>query len=116
MELVGKGRALLACPEELAGFSAPREKAFFFEGDGNDIISGKGKIITLDGKDITSQMVKGAKKTLQLAKKHNIKYAIMKKTSPSCGYGKIYRKGRLVKGDGVTAALLKKEGIKIIPD
>lgn len=114
VKLVGKGKALLVCPEELGGLSTPREKAYFFEGDGKDVIAGKGKIITLDGKDITSQMIEGAKKTLKLAKKHNIKYAIMKKNSPSCGCGKIYIKGKLVKGDGVTTALLKKEGIKII--
>jgi uncharacterized protein YbbK (DUF523 family) len=116
IELVGKSRVLLVCPEELAGFSTPREKAEFLGGDGSDIISGKGKIVTLDGKDITSQMVKGAERTLQLAKKYNIRYAIMKKNSPSCGYGKIYRKGRLVKGDGFATAILKKEGIKIIPN
>ena len=112
--MVGKGDALLVCPEELGGLLTPRERAEFLEGEGKDVISGKGKIITSSGKDITSQMIRGAKKVLAMAKKHDIRYAIMKKNSPSCGCGKIYRKGVLVKGDGVTTALLKREGFKII--
>jgi uncharacterized protein YbbK (DUF523 family) len=114
IELVGKGRALLVCPEELGGLSTPREKAYFFEGDGKDVIAGKGKVITLSSKDITSQLLAGAKKTLKMAKKYKIKYAIMKKNSPSCGCGKIYIKGKLVKGDGVATVILKRERIKII--
>ena len=104
----------MVCPEELGGLSTPREKAYFFEGDGKDVIAGKGKVITLSSKDITSQLLAGAKKTLKMAKKYKIKYAIMKKNSPSCGCGKIYIKGKLVKGDGVATVILKRERIKII--
>jgi uncharacterized protein YbbK (DUF523 family) len=38
----------------------------------------------------------------------------MKNYSPSCGYGWIKRNGRRAKGDGVTAALFKRAGIKIV--
>jgi len=39
--------------------------------------------------------------------------------SPSCGCGKIYDgtfSGKIIKGDGITTALLKKNKIKVIPE
>jgi len=51
---------------------------------------------------------------LRIAQRWGIKEAILKARSPSCGVGQIYDgsfSGRLVEGDGVTAALLKREGI-----
>ena len=49
----------------------------------------------------------------------NIKEAILKQKSPSCGCGKIHDgtfSDKIIKGNGVTAALLKKNGIKIITE
>ena len=59
-----------------------------------------------------------ALEVLKLAKENNITEAIMKEKSPSCGCGKVYDGSfskKLIDGDGVTTALLKKNGIKIIP-
>ncbi len=45
--------------------------------------------------------------------------AILKSRSPACGCGHIYDgsfSGKLKKGDGVTAALLKSAGYKVISD
>lgn len=42
--------------------------------------------------------------------------AVLKERSPSCGSGRIYDgtfSGRLTSGDGVTAALLKENGIAV---
>ena len=56
-------------------------------------------------------------KTLKLAKKYNVKKALLKAKSPSCGNGKIYDgtfKSRLIDGDGITTKILKENGIEII--
>jgi uncharacterized protein YbbK (DUF523 family) len=105
-KLVDKKQAIAVCPEVLGGRGVPRTRA--------EIKEGTGKVIDENGKDVTSEFIKGAHKALEIVKKHNIKKAILKSKSPSCGVGEIYDgsfKGRLIKGDGVTVALLKKEGI-----
>ena len=70
-----------------------------------------------DGRDVTKEYEKGAEEVLRLAKEMNIKKAILKSRSPSCGVGTIYD-GTFTKtkieGNGVTAELLKENGIEII--
>ena len=54
--------------------------------------------------------------SLFIAKQNNVKYAILKENSPSCGSNKIYDgsfTGKKVIGKGITTALLEKEGIKV---
>jgi len=56
---------------------------------------------------------------LKIAKLYGIKEAIMKQGSPSCGSGRIYDgtfSGKTIKGDGITASMLKENGIKVITD
>ena len=51
------------------------------------------------------------------SKKYNVKKALLKLKSPSCGYGEIYDgtfSHTLVDGNGVTAELLEDNGIEII--
>lgn len=107
---LSKKEALIpVCPEQLGGLSTPRE---------NSEIKGK-RVITASGKDETDNMKKGAEETLKIAKLFNIKQVIFKQKSPSCGCGKIYDgtfSGKIIKGDGITTALLKKNGIKVIPE
>jgi uncharacterized protein YbbK (DUF523 family) len=95
------------CPEQLGGLSTPREAA-----------QQKGKkVFTKSGKDVSENYSTGAKQVLKIAKQYGIKEAILKQRSPSCGCGQIYDgtfSGKIIKGDGVTASLLKKNGIKII--
>ena len=58
----------------------------------------------------------GAIKTLEIAKVLGAKEAILKAKSPSCGCGKIYNgefNRTLIEGDGLTARLLKENGIKV---
>ncbi len=85
--------------------------------DGAEII-GK-KVKTAKGKDVTKQFLKGAEMVLKIAKENNVKFAILKAKSPSCGAGWIYDgtfSRNLIKGDGVTATLLKKNGIKVFTE
>ncbi|MBX5321732.1 MAG: DUF523 domain-containing protein [Candidatus Bathyarchaeota archaeon] len=97
------------CPEQLGGLPTPREPAE---------IRGK-RVITRSGKDVTENFLRGAGQVLKLAKLFGVKEAVLKQGSPSCGCGRIYNgtfSGKTVKGDGVTAALLKKNGIKVITE
>lgn len=85
-------------------------------GAGYDVLRGKAKVIAKGGKDMTPYFVKGAHETLLLAENAGIKKAVMKSKSPSCGSGKIPDgsfSGKLINGDGVTAALLKQNGIEV---
>ncbi len=97
------------CPEQLGGLTTPRESSEI-QGD---------KVVTQSGKDITKEFKQGAEEVLNLAKLFNIKQAILKQRSPSCGSGQIYDgtfSGKIIKGDGITTALLKKNGIKVITE
>lgn len=97
------------CPEQMGGLPTPREPAE---------IRGE-RVITKSGKDVTENLLRGALQVLKLAKLFSVKEAILKQGSPSCGCGRIYNgtfSGKTVKGDGVTTALLKKNGIKVITE
>lgn len=117
-KLVEQGKAVPVCPELLGGLSVPRERSEIAGGGtGEQVLLGKCAVITESGKDVTKNFIRGAKKVLLIAKKNGIKKALLKAHSPACGSGLIYDgtfTGRLVKGDGVTAALLKKNNIMII--
>ena len=118
-ELVDNGMAIALCPEVLASLGMPRENIELSEGDGNDILDGKAKAISSNGKDVTKDLIAGAYKILDAVKRYGIKDAILKSNSPACGAGRIYDgtfSGTLKNGDGVLAALLKRNGIKIITD
>lgn len=113
--LVDEKRAIAICPEVEGGRSIPRIRAEIKGGSGKDVLEGRAKVYDENGKDVTAEFLKGASATLGLMKKYDIKKAILKSKSPSCGVGTVYDgslKGVLVKGDGVTAALLKREGIE----
>lgn len=113
-KLVDRKRAIPICPEMLGGRASPRTKTEIQGGSGEDILDGRLKVFDEKGKDVTSQFLKGAHAAFLIAKKYNIKKAILKSRSPSCGVGEIYDgsfKGNLVRGDGVTTALFKRKGI-----
>lgn len=97
------------CPEQLSGLTTPREPAE----------QKCGKVITLSGKDVTKNFQKGAKEVLKIAKLFGVKEAILKQRSPSCGSGQIYDgtfSKQIIKGDGITAKLLKKNRIKVLSE
>jgi uncharacterized protein YbbK (DUF523 family) len=117
IDLVKAGKAITICPEQLGGLPTPRPPAEINKGTGSDVLAGKSKVITCEDKDITKECVKGAFEVLKIAEKVNATEAILTVRSPSCGSGKIYDgtfSHTLKNGDGVTAALLKRNGLKII--
>lgn len=104
------------CPEVAGGLPVPREAAEI-KGKASLILSRvEGGIFTKTGGDVTEQFLQGARKTLAFCLEHRIEAAILKARSPSCGLDAVYdgsHSGRLIKGEGITAALLRQNGIKI---
>lgn len=127
------------CPETAGGLDSPRspaEQVYISEPvanceAGHDIfinellINEKGepyKVVNQNGEDLTTEFVRGAKKSLEDAKAYadsedlTITGAILKDRSPSCGYGRIYDgtfSGTEISGNGVFADLLRNEDIPI---
>ncbi len=107
------------CPEQLGGLPTPRAPQEIQGGTGEDVLKGKCKVINKNGEDVTSQFIRGAEETLKIAKQLKAKEFIAKSGSPSCGCGRIFDgsfSGRLIDGDGVTTALLRRSGFKIMPE
>jgi len=107
------------CPEQLGGLATPRIPQEIQKCSGNIVLAGKGKVKNKNGEDVTKQFILGAKETLKIAKIFGAKEFIAKQKSPSCGCGKTYDgsfSGKLIKGDGVTTALLKRNGIRVISE
>jgi uncharacterized protein YbbK (DUF523 family) len=119
LRLVEESKALPVCPELLGGSGIPRPNCEIKDGDGEDVLDGRAKVITRSGRDISKILIKGAKRTLGIAKKYGIKKAVLKSKSPSCGCARIYDgtfSRRLKKGDGVTAALLRRNRISVFTE
>ncbi len=97
------------CPEQLGGLPTPRPSAELYGT----------RVITRDERDLTCAFTKGAEQTLYLAQLFGCRIAILKANSPSCGSGQRYDgtfSGKLVPGDGLTAALLKQNGLTILSE
>jgi len=108
--LVKQGKAIPICPEQLGGLTTPRNPSEI------KIINDEVHVITNNGEDVTENFKKGAEEVLKIAKELNIKKAILKKKSPSCGVREIYDgtfTNNLTKGNGITASLLIENGIEV---
>ena len=108
-ELLQKYELIPFCPEVEGGLKTPRLP--------NEIK--KGQVYNSDGKDVTKYFNEGAEKALNICKYCNIKIAILKDGSPSCGSKVIHDgsfSGRKIKGMGITASLLEHYGIKVISE
>ena len=119
IELSKKEVLVPICPEQLGGLPTPRVPQEIQNGTGDDVLNGKCKVLNKERKDVTVHFIRGAYEVLKIAKLLGIKEFIAKQKSPSCGCGKTYDgtfTGTLIKGDGVTTALLKKHGIKVISE
>lgn len=115
-KLYDQGKVMAVCPECLAKLAIPRCPSEIVGGDGSVVLRGKAKVMAKNGSDRTEEFLQGAKRTLEIAIKQGADCAYLKSKSPSCGCGKIYDgsfSAKLKNGDGVTAALLKQNGIKV---
>ena len=107
--LVDEGKALMVCPEVEGGLTVPRLPCEIKNC----------RVINTEKEDKTEPFIIGAEKALHLAKKYNIKKAILKEKSPSCGSNLIYDgtfTRTLINGQGLTTKLLQENGIEVISD
>jgi uncharacterized protein YbbK (DUF523 family) len=114
-----KGLFVKVCPEVSGGLKIPRLPAQIVNGNGQDVLENKAKVMDIEGQDVTTAFLKGAEYTLRLAEKYNIEIAVLKEKSPSCGTHHIYDghfDSTLIQGFGVTTAILKQGGIKIFSE
>lgn len=115
-QLVMEGKAIPVCPEQMGGLSTPRLPAEIVGGDGDDVLDGTAKVINSQGEDVTMAFIRGAEEALRIAKTVGATEAILKERSPSCGSCMIYDgtfQGVKQAGQGVTAALLRRNGIEV---
>lgn len=106
-EFIKNYEVIPICPEIMGGLPTPRTPS---ERQAD-------RVINKDGKDVTEQYEKGARECLFLAQKYDVKKALLKLRSPSCGSKEIYDgtfSHTIIEGDGVTAELFKKNGIEVI--
>jgi uncharacterized protein YbbK (DUF523 family) len=110
-KLLAKGEAIALCPEQLAGLPTPRGSHEIVQGRDNER-----RVLARNGEDATAAYRLGAERTLTVCRALGITHAILKSRSPSCGCGHIYDgsfSGRVTEGEGLTAALLRANGLTI---
>ncbi len=112
-------RIIPFCPEDFS-FGTPREMCDIHGGTGMDVLDGKAKVLSESGKDWTDGMIKAAEHMLSIAVKEQIELAVLMDVSAACGSQVIYEGNRFNEnkiyqiGAGVCAALLMKNGFKVI--
>ena len=102
-------RVVAFCPEVAGGLPTPRPPAEI----------NAEKVITSTGEDVTDEFQLGAVKALALCKAQQIKFALLKESSPSCGRNTIYdgsHKGVKVPGMGLTAEQLVQAGVQVFSE
>ncbi|MCG8492776.1 MAG: DUF523 domain-containing protein [Sneathiellales bacterium] len=115
-----EGRLISICPEVAAGLPTPRPPAEILEGkSGTDILEGSAVLNEKTGQDVSQAFLKGAHIALDLAIAKGCRFAILTDGSPSCGSSFIYDgsfSGARHKGQGVTTALLEKNGVAVFSE
>lgn len=112
-----EGRVLSVCPEVAGGLPVPRMPAEISDGAGGaKVLIGEARVVGADGKDFSAQFVSGAQRILALARAKNIKVAVLKEGSPSCGseltYDGTFSSCKVSK-PGVTTVMLQVAGIHV---
>jgi len=118
-KLLESGEAVAVCRELMGGFVTPREPAEIVGGDGDDVLDGAAQVIERSGADVTESYLRGAQLTLDQAREIGADTVILKENSPSCGSTAIYNgdfAGVKVAGHGVTSALLRRHGIRVLSE
>jgi uncharacterized protein YbbK (DUF523 family) len=114
-----EGRLVLFCPEVAGRYAVPRPPAEIVAGSGEDVLEGRARVATRQGRDVTEDFLFGARAALALAREAGARLAILKDRSPSCGAREIYDgnfAGARRAGQGVTAALLSRSGIRVFTE
>jgi len=113
------GRIVRFCPEVAGGLGVPRPAAEIHGLAGQSVLDGTGHVATNEGAKVTEAFIRGAELALQMALAQDVRVAVLKEGSPSCGSGYIYDgsfSGQRKVGQGVTAALLERQGIRVFSE
>ncbi|MCY1151347.1 MAG: DUF523 domain-containing protein [Sphaerochaetaceae bacterium] len=100
---------IAVCPEVESGMEVPRLPC--------EIVNDK--VLNTAGEDKTEFFNKGARIACNKAKANNIKLAILKSNSPSCGVNFIYDgsfTNKIVEGSGITVRELTKLGVLVVTE
>ena len=115
----GEGRLIAFCPEIAGGLPVPRAPAEIEAGKTADqVLSSAARVMDINGVEVTDAFLSGAYAALAVAQKHDCKHAILTENSPSCGRRFTYSghfDNTLIKGTGLTTALLLQNGIQVWP-
>ncbi|AIN60813.1 DUF523 domain-containing protein [Pseudomonas soli] len=114
-----EGRVVPLCPEVAGGLPTPRPPAEIPGGQGGAVLDGQAQVLTVTGDDVSDAFLAGARLALELVRRHGIRVAVLKSGSPSCGNLQIYDgsfSGVKVAGEGVTTALLRREGVQVFSE
>ncbi|MFW2440413.1 MAG: DUF523 domain-containing protein [Arenicellales bacterium] len=109
------GRLVPVCPEVSGGLPVPRPAAEI-AGFADEVLTGRDRVKTEDDEDVSGFFTCGAQHALILCRQQNIRVAILKENSPSCGSTQVYDGSfsqRLVSGAGITTTLLRQNGIRV---
>lgn len=116
-EWVERGLVIPFCPEGAGGLPVPRPPAEIRGSGGESVLEGSGQVVTEAGADVTQAFLHGAWSALEAATAAGVRVALLKEASPSCGSRTIHDgtlSGRRIPGQGVTAALLRRNGIVVL--
>ncbi|MHC8329566.1 2-thiouracil desulfurase family protein [Pseudomonas sp. LB1P83] len=116
---IDEGRVVPLCPEVAGGLPTPRAAAEIPGGQGGEVLDGHASVMTAEGEDVSAAFLSGAYQALELVREHGIRIAVLKANSPSCGNVLTYDgsfSGVKVNGEGVTAALLKRNGVQVFSE
>jgi len=114
-----QGRVVPLCPEVAGGLPTPRPPAEIPGGQGGAVLDGEARVVTVQGEDVSAEFLAGARLALELVRRHGIRVAVLKSGSPSCGNRQVYDgtfSGSKVDGEGVTSALLRREGVQVFSE
>jgi len=115
---VREDRVVPFCPEVAGGLGVPRPAAEI-QGVGESVLDGTGSVRTQAGDVVTDAFLRGADRALQTALTSGARLAVLKDGSPSCGSDFVHDgtfTGRRVPAAGVTAALLRRNGIAVFSE
>ncbi len=101
------------CPEEHGGLGTPRPAAWIEDAGAGAVLDGASRVVSGEGRDVTDGFLAGAQGALEACRQHEITRAFLKERSPSCGVENTHVGNQLVLGPGVTAELLRRNGIEI---
>jgi len=94
LALAGSHDLVPICPEVAGGLPTPRPPA---------IRGPDGRVVTVEGTDVTDSFTRGADAAVALARAVNAERAVLKARSPSCGW----------RNNGITAAALLAAGFAV---